>query len=134
MSITQDFIDSINTSINISTLTYIPIPNFLNYEIATEYPYYVRNTRTNKIIKETKRDDGYCLALSCDNSNKKRQIYKHKLVAEMFIPNDDPINKKYVIRINGDKYDFRIENLMWLNSSKVPYQLADKLRNNLNNK
>lgn len=54
---------------------------------------------------------------------KKRSVYYHllvhKAVAELFIPNDDPENKKFVIHKNFDKKDNRVENLMWATKEEV---------------
>lgn len=54
---------------------------------------------------------------------KSRALYYHllvhKAVAELFIPNDDPENKKFVIHKNFDKKDNRVENLSWATKDEV---------------
>lgn len=55
--------------------------------------------------------------------NKKRSVYYqilvHKAVAELFIENDNPLEKQFVIHINYDKQDNRIENLAWATKDEV---------------
>lgn len=42
----------------------------------------------------------------------------HRIVARCFIPNDDPENKTMVDHINGNRVDYRIENLRWVSASE----------------
>lgn len=44
--------------------------------------------------------------------------YVHRLVAEVFLTNDDPKHKIEVDHINGDRYDNRVENLKWVTPSE----------------
>ena len=53
------------------------------------------------------------------NKHKKTITYLiHLVIAKTFIPNSDPINKTQVHHINGDKNDFRIDNLEWISPPK----------------
>ena len=42
----------------------------------------------------------------------------HRLVAKAFIKNDDPNNKTVVDHINGNRMDYRIENLRWCTTAE----------------
>tara|TARA_R100001440_G_scaffold47590_1_gene67507 strand:- start:864 stop:1583 length:720 start_codon:yes stop_codon:yes gene_type:complete len=42
----------------------------------------------------------------------------HRIVAECFVPNDDPKNKTVVDHINGNRVDYRVENLRWATLSE----------------
>lgn len=55
--------------------------------------------------------------------NAKRAIYKHvlvhKAVAKLFVQNDNPQEKQFVIHINYDKEDNKAENLAWATKEEV---------------
>ena len=85
-----------------------------DYEIFTEFPYDIRKKSNKRIIKEcVDKSDGYIIT----HLNKAR-YRKHRIVAEQFIKNDDPLNKKYVDHINHDKTDYHIENLRWVSAKQ----------------
>ena len=50
------------------------------------------------------------------HKNKRRIILAHKLVANAYIPN--PLNRKEINHINGNKLDNRVENLEWSTRSE----------------
>ena len=68
-----------------------------------------------KILTPSQNQYGYWLV--CTNSIPKSR-YIHRLVAEAFVHNDDPLFKTEVHHINGDNQDNRPENLKWTSSSK----------------
>lgn len=49
----------------------------------------------------------------------KVQAMIHRLVAEAFVENPDPENKKSVIRIDGDKANVRASNLKWATEDEL---------------
>ena len=51
-----------------------------------------------------------------DSTNKRKDLYIHRIVAEHFIPN--PQNKKYVNHKNCIRTDNRVENLEWVTSKE----------------
>ena len=61
-------------------------------------------------IKPRLTKTGYArVYLRNDHTNKRKDLYIHRLVAQYFIPNPD--NKKYVNHINYIRNDNRVENL-----------------------
>ena len=51
-----------------------------------------------------------------DSTNKRKDLYIHRIVAEHFIPN--PQNKNYVNHKNCIRTDNRVENLEWVTSKE----------------
>ena len=51
----------------------------------------------------------YYLSISCYGKSFKL----HRIIAEMFIPNDDPVNKQWVNHIDGNSLNNNINNLEW---------------------
>ena len=106
-----------------------------DYEINSEFPYNIRRKSNNKIIKESRRNDGYVECwLNC------KRCYKHVAIAKTFIPNPD--NLVEVNHINRIRDDNRIENLEWISKSdntkninshiNVKYHYKPKLINPIN--
>ena len=70
--------------------------------------------KAGRIRKPVDNRHGYLsINLSRDGRIVKARQYVHRLVAEAFVPNDDPINKTEVNHLNEDRSDNRAENLEW---------------------
>lgn len=69
-------------------------------------------TGKKKILKAQKTKDGYLFVRLCKDG-KVKTFRVNRLVAFMFIKNDDKINKVDVNHINEDKTNNCIENLEW---------------------
>ena len=78
-----------------------------NYDISNRGN--IRNTQTNKLLKQSIRSQYYSVSL-CKN-NKKKTYNVHTLVAKMFI--DNPNNCKVINHIDGNKLNNNVENLEW---------------------
>ena len=59
---------------------------------------------------------GYMRVSITDINGKRKDRKMHRLMAQTFIPN--PENKPEVNHINGDKTDYRLENLEWCTRSE----------------
>lgn len=51
----------------------------------------------------------YYLNLECYG----KHFYLHRIIAEMFIPNDDPVNKQWVNHKDGNSLNNNVDNLEW---------------------
>ena len=88
-------------------MEYVDLKGFEDkYEIATKYPYQIRNKKNNKVVSESIRSVGYVRV-----KLNRIDYDKHRLIAYQFIPN--PNNLPCVDHINHIRTDNRIENLRW---------------------
>lgn len=81
-----------------------------------------KNVRGRIIIKQQNViNSGYLVASIGDLStvtSKNHNVLVHKLVAETYVYNDDPINKRFVNHIDGDKFNNSANNLEWCSASE----------------
>ena len=91
---------------------FVPLLGFEDdYEIMTEYPLTIRRKSDHYEIGES-------LSHEYVQVNLNGKTYrKHRLIAEQFIPNDDPEHKTQVDHINHDKTDYHLSNLRWVSAS-----------------
>ena len=85
------------------------LKNITRYQISN----YGRVKGITHIIKGEKEGHGYV-----DHKIKKKHYLAHRLVAIMFIFNDDKKKKIFVDHKNNDKSDNRVENLRWCTPSQ----------------
>ena len=110
---------------------YAPIPDFPGYYAFDDGRIY--SEKSHKFLASRDNGKGYQIVrLSKNNKQFCKTI--HRLVAEAFVPNDNPEHKTEVDHIDGDKTNNRADNLQWLShtenvrkSSCKPVMLFDTL-------
>ena len=88
---------------------YETLKGFDDYEICKDYPYDIRKKGKTTPLQGRIRKDGYRHV----KIHRKEYMF-HRLVANQFIQNDDPLNKTEIDHINRDRTDNHIENLKWV--------------------
>ena len=88
------------------------IKKYPNYFVTEEG--LVFSSKTNKFLKFSYDQQGYQRVGLYIGNYKSKTIKVHRLIAETFI--DNPLNKKDVNHIDGDKSNNNIENLRWVTS------------------
>ena len=91
---------------------------WMNLEKYNYSKYWISNygrikNEDNIILKYQKREYPF-IKLTNDVTGKRDPWYVHDLIAIIFIENDDPVHKTEVNHINGNKYDYLIDNLEWI--------------------
>lgn len=66
-----------------------------------------------KILKQDTSHGRYNKILLLDREGNRKHHFIHRLVAFMFVPNDNPTEKKVANHLNEDSFDNRAENLEW---------------------
>ena len=94
--------------------------NFENYEFSNFGRF--RKSDTKRMLKQSvsidrtnNRKSGYVRRpIKNRHTNKDQNVRIHRIVAELFVENDDPINKVTVNHIDGNKINNHYTNLEWM--------------------
>ena len=80
-----------------------------NYNYLVNEDGIIKNSKTNRILKQSNKSGYKIVCLSINNKSKTH--YVHRLVAKTFIPNTN--DKLQVNHIDGNKSNNKLENLEW---------------------
>jgi hypothetical protein len=105
-----EFVDKNENERDVDLSEYIKVKGYTNYMINRNGDVY--SIPFKKLMKQNKHADGY-KQITLSNNGKSKSYLIHRLLAEHYIENDDPNNKKNIKHINGNSKDNRIENLEW---------------------
>jgi hypothetical protein len=95
------------------------IQGFSQYEISSDGT--IRMMVTKKVAKQRiHKNYGFKMCSLFDDNLKQRTVYPHKEVARAFIRTRKK-GKLYVVHLNGDTLDNRVENLKWMNPSEAQF-------------
>ena len=101
-----------------------PVPGFEGkYEVSNLGRIYSipRNGTYGGILKQDYDKDGYArvtLACGVGKLRKNKRFAVHRLVALVFIPNDDPIGKPMVNHLDFDRANNNADNLEWASAQR----------------
>lgn len=95
------------------------IPGFPGYYVNSYGRVW--SDKSHKWLKPNNNGHGYLSVHLCNGRGKQRK-YIHRLVAEAFIPNDDPEHKTTTDHLDGDKTNNRVDNLQWLSQTNNNYK------------
>lgn len=96
-----------------------PLANTTEYFVTQTGKLY-RQIGTEQLVIEPNTTTEYPYWLVHTDTGWKR-VYCHRLMAEMFVVNDDPATKKVVNHLDGNKMNYQLTNLEWCSQSENIY-------------
>lgn len=89
----------------------MPIEGFSKYHICKNGRLYSIHSGTWRLIKPVAKSTGYISNNLISDSGKRANLYRHRLVAEVYLPNDN--HTLVVCHKNNNPEDNRVGNLYW---------------------
>jgi len=94
-----------------STEQWKPLEKFPGYKISDLGRVY--SEKRSKVLKNRVTTTGYEIVDLPVGNKKYKSFHIHSLVAENFVPNEDPENLTNIIHLNWERADNRANNLKW---------------------
>jgi hypothetical protein len=119
----SESVSDTNTIINTTVQTNIDEEQWKDIEVyGIKFNYSVsnhgkiKNNQTKQILQQSLRDGYKSVHLSTiiNNERTEKACKIHRLVALMFVENNDPANKTVVNHIDGNKFNNHCKNLEWV--------------------
>lgn len=102
---------SININENMKNREKGNIPGFSNYYISSTGKLYSKFTGNWRLVKPAMKDNGYLSNSLVGDDGKRKNFYRHRLVASTYIPN--PNHYPQVCHKDNDPENNRVSNLYW---------------------
>ena len=90
----------------------IPIKEAIGYYLEEDGKVY--SAKSRKYMVPHVNTNGYYVVELIVETGKRKKFYIHRLLAEYFIPNDDPVNKTVVNHKDENRLNNSLDNLEWL--------------------
>ena len=103
---------------------FLPIDGYENYFVSNFGN--IKNSKTNKILKQKTEKNGY-KRIGLTKNRKQKYFYIHRLVGNAFLENPD--NKPMIDHIDENKVNNNVKNLRWATSIDYGYNQG-KQKNN----
>nr|WP_246206136.1 NUMOD4 domain-containing protein [Fulvivirga aurantia] len=109
-----------------------PIPGFANYEISRSGVIKRRKPPLiGRVMKARVHPDGFYFLDLRDDDNKRKTVYVHKAVAQVWNINLRPTEQNIVVHLDGDTLNNHSDNLEWMTpSAAMKLQFKHKKRDN----
>jgi predicted DNA-binding protein YlxM (UPF0122 family) len=111
------FSDDEHVKKEVDLLDFKELEDNKNYLVSKKGEVY--SVVMKKLLKPVVTEQNKTYVTICDGVNKKKNCYIHILVANTYLPNDDPENKTNITHKDGNMLNNHVENLEWVTYSQT---------------